>query len=159
MNCSKWERFILSVQFGDKISDLDIGRLILDGVAGQPTEAHRTAASLAAYLAVHQDRNIPGTVVETLAKDIQRVLEPGDQTTQIYSRKASGPREVGQICAALPKGRNEAERQSTLYTRNLLNGLLPDGFIGTSPAAIGEFFQTNWGRLKLPHSAQSPTDD
>ena len=154
-----WERFILSVQFGDKISDLDIGRLILDGVAGQPTEAHRTAASLAAYLAVHQDRNIPGTVVETLAKDIQRVLEPGDQTTQIYSRKASGPREVGQICAALPKGRNEAERQSTLYTRNLLSGLLPDGFIGTSPAAIREFFQTNWDRLKLPHSAQSPTDD
>jgi MoxR-like ATPase len=154
-----WERFILSVQFGDRISDMDIGRLILDGVADQPTEAHRTAACLAAYLAVYQDRNIPGTVVETLAKDIQRVLKPRNDYTRVMSGLAGVAREVGQICAALPKGRNEAERQSTLYTRNLLSGLLPDGFIGTSPAAIREFFQTNWDRLKLPHSAQSPTDD
>ncbi|MBC8245567.1 MAG: AAA family ATPase [Verrucomicrobia bacterium] len=145
-----WERFILSVQFGDRLSDMDVGRLILDGVASQPTEAHRTAASLLAYLAVHQNRNIPGTVVETLSRDIQRILKPRDDETTIFSGRAGAARVVGQLCASLPMARNNIDKQRVAYTQNLLNGLLPDGYSGTTPAEIERFFTANWRRLALP---------
>ena len=136
---------------GERKRERDIGRQIKDGEAEKPTEAHRTAACLAAYLAVYQDRNIPGTVVETLAKDIQRVLKPRHDYTRVMSGLAGVAREVGQICAALPTNGNKNERQQISYTRNLLNGLLPDGYLGSTPAEIERFFAVNWRRLNLPN--------
>ena len=143
------ERLIRSLRYGVRIANLDLGQLILEAVAAQSSEAHRVAVALAAYLSVHQNRSIPGTVVETLAREIQRVIQPREKTEAIHSSIASHHREVGQLCATLTESGNTPSAARDRYTRNLLQGLLPDGFQNTSPSAVKDFFEDLWKRLEF----------
>ena len=134
-------RLTRALQFGVRIVDMDVGRLILEAVAAQPLESHRVAVSLVAYLAVHKDRAIPGSVVETLAREVQRVLQPREETKLVYTVTVGAHREVGLLCASLTDSLRDR------YTRNLLNGLLSDGYRGTSPQEVKIFFDDLWERL------------
>ena len=143
------ERFIRALRYGERIANLDLGQLILEAVAAQPTEAHRVAVALAVYLATHRNRSIPGTVVETLAGEIERVIQPREKKESVHSSGVSIYREAGQLCATLAdSGHTQAEVRDR-YTRNLLQGLLPDGFQKTSPSAIKAFFEDVWQRLEF----------
>jgi len=143
------ERFIRAHRLGGKVGNTDLGALILDAVAAEPIEAHRTATALAAYLAVHRNRAIPGTVVETLANDIQRVLHPAEERELVRASLATASNEVGAICGELTDDTAHPEFIRDTYTRNLLNSLLPDGYDTTTPRKTAEIFQKLWANLDL----------
>jgi MoxR-like ATPase len=143
------ERFIRAHRLGGKVGNTDLGALILDAVAAEPIEAHRTAIALAAYLAVHRNRAIPGTVVETLANDIQRVLKPVNEKESVFASHAATATEVGSICGKLTGRKKDRNFVRDAFTRNLLYSLLPDGFDGTTPRGTAELFGELWEKLNL----------
>ena len=99
--------------------------------------------------AVHRNRAIPGTVVETLANDIQRVLHPAEERELVRASLATASNEVGAICGELTDDTAHPEFIRDTYTRNLLNSLLPDGYDTTTPRKTAEIFQKLWANLDL----------
>jgi MoxR-like ATPase len=138
------ERFVRAHRLGVRVGDCDLGQLILDAVTSQKNPSSRITVALAAYLAVYRDHQIPGTVLETLSGEIQRVIHPGSRSESVWGAQLSDSREVSRICSVLdPKNPRDG------YTRNLLNGLGPAQFEDTTPDAVAELFRNLWGRLQI----------
>ena len=137
------DRLAIAAGLGERLSNFDLGKVILEAVSSESQTAIRTATALVAYLRFSRDRNIPGAVVETLAKEITRVLIPVNGTTTIRGRLAPTLRSIGSL---LPMG---GDRVRDLYARNLLYGLLPDGYVRVSPEDVLKHFHLQWKRLDL----------
>jgi len=138
------ERLARAVRLGPVIGDEQLAQLVLDGVEGVQPEAHRTAAALATYLALHRVRALPATAVESLARRISRVLTPAHRTLAMASAQVGLAREVGSL-----EAETAPETPRGAYTRNLLEALLPDGYDGTTPRAVRDFFASLWERLGI----------
>ena len=131
-----------------------------EGAAGgaAPGDAHRAAAAAAkakhegplrrldevAYLRFAHDRNVPGMVVVTLAQEISRVLVPVNGESAVRGRHASVLREVAG--AVTLKGTATIRDR---YARNLLYGLMPDGYLNSTPKQVLGFFHSHWKKLDL----------
>ena len=138
------DRLAVAAGLGDKLSDFDLGKVILEAVASQDEGGLRTATALAAYLRFGLDRNVPGTVVETLAQEISRVLVPLKGKSTVRGALASVLREIASI-VSFDGGTLIRDR----YARNLLYGLLPDGYCQSSPKEVLKFFSLQWKKLDL----------
>ena len=138
------DRLAVAAGLGDKLSDFDLGKVILEAVASQDDAGCRTATALVAYLRFARDRNVPGTVVETLAQEISRVLVPVNGESAVRGRHASVLREVAG--AVTLKGTATIRDR---YARNLLYGLMPDGYLNSTPKQVLRFFHSHWKKLDL----------
>lgn len=138
------ERAVRAVVLGPVVPDEQLGQLVVDGVESVPVPAHRDATALALYLAVHRERSLPATAIESLSQRIARVLAPGQRDVVVLDTKAGLAREVGQLEA---EGTGNPTRDA--YVRNLLEALLPDGYAGTSPREVRDRFVRLWDRLQL----------
>lgn len=136
------ERLVRAVRLGPVVSDEQLMQLVLDGVESVQPAAHRTAAALAVYLALYRVRALAGTVVESLGQRIAQVLTPGARTLEVHPTKMGIVNEVGNLVAA-----GESSSVRAAYTRNLLEALLPEGYAGTSPRGVRDFFTALWDRL------------
>ena len=138
------DRLAVAAGLGDKLSDFDLGKVILEAVSSQDEGGLRTATALVAYLRFGLDRNVPGTVVETLAQEVSRVLVPLKGKSTVRGALASVLREIGSI-VYFDGGTLIRDR----YARNLLYGLLPDGYCQSSPKEVLKFFSLQWKKLDL----------
>jgi hypothetical protein len=127
-----------------KLDDDDPWKQILEAVSSQDEGGLRTATALVAYLRFGLDRNVPGTVVETLAQEVSRVLVPLKGKSTVRGALASVLREIGSI-VYFDGGTLIRDR----YARNLLYGLLPDGYCQSSPKEVLKFFSLQWKKLDL----------
>jgi MoxR-like ATPase len=152
------DRFIAAVRLRVELDDVDVGQLVLDAQSSINIPAHRTAFALAAYLSVHEDRDVPATVVETLAGEVRRVLEPVERKLMVPGGQIGDSREVGNICSQLVTGLSLPDHRRDAFTRNLLQALLPDGYGGTTPAAVQHQFETWWARLSLDNGPAAEED-
>ena len=152
------DRFIAAVRLQVELNDVDIGQLVLDAQSSVNVPAHRTAFALAAYLSVHEDRDVPATVVETLASEVRRVLEPVERKLMVPGGQIGPSREVGKICSQLVTDSSLPDHRRDAFTRNLLEALLPDGFGGTTPAAVQQLFASWWARLNLDNTPAAEED-
>jgi MoxR-like ATPase len=143
------DRLVRAVRLGSVIGDEQLGQLVLDGVESVGPEAHRVAAALAAYLALHRVRSLPATIVESLSLRVARVLQPVERTLEVASSQTHLPREVGSFLAE-----GTPDPVCAAYARNLLEALLPDGYVGTNPRAVGGFFVGLWQRLAIGEALQ-----
>ena len=140
------DRLILAAGLGDKLTDLDVGKVILEAVSAQEPGPWRTVVSLTAYLRFHRDRNIPGT--ETLSKEITRVLLPRRGETKV---RGNG-RHFQKVAALVPREGSDSGGSARIrdgYLRNLLYGLLPDGYHGCDPFDVKMYFLALWEKLDL----------
>ncbi len=147
------ERFARALAFGPGIDDDDLGKLALDAVASRKREAERTAVALGCYLAVHRDRAVPATVIETLGHHARGALVPDERTLGAGRRTPSGPSVVAvrDIVGRLKTkaGIDGPACVRDRYLANLLESLLPDGFDGASPDRVAELFLEIWARFHL----------
>jgi MoxR-like ATPase len=143
------ERVARAFRLGGGFSPEDIGRLVLDALSSQQNEALRTATALALYLGAHRIAGLPAVVTETLARDVRRVLRPVQRRLTVPSHNISPARAVAQIAASLRQKGDSSGALCDLYTRNLLEALLPDGYSGTAPIAVHGLFVTLWQRFDL----------
>ncbi|MCY2958531.1 MAG: MoxR family ATPase [Planctomycetota bacterium] len=141
------ERMLRALRMGTLVGDEDLSTLILDGIASVKPESHRVATALAVYLAVHRDRGVRATVIETLGADVRRVLRPVERTIEVATGKMGPTAEVGQLLASMPAEAQAPNARRDAYARNLLRALLPDGYAGSSPKAVLELFRKLWDDL------------
>ena len=149
------ERMLLALRMGSAIGDEDLSTLILDGIADVKPDAHRVATALAVYLAVHRQRAVRATVIETLGNDLRRVLQPIERTIEVASGSVGKSADVGRILAALTEDKNSAVARRDAYTRNLLQALLPDGYAGSSPEAVLDLFRKLWDDLQVQRALEA----
>ena len=139
------ERVIRAAQADFPLSESDLSSLVLEAVASQRCDELRSALSLVLYLKLRSSKKIAATAAETLSSQLTRVLNSATTTHQVYGKALSRCREVASICSGL----KNSERD--LYTRNLLNAFLPDGFKEIDPENLKLWFQNLWKRFGLPH--------
>ena len=147
------ERWACAHRLGVRVGDFDLGQLILTAVSAQPNQGFRAAAALAAYLSVQFDREIPATALETLSCEVQRIIEPRTGKVAASPGQLDVHREVGRICSAFS---SDGKEPRDAYTRNLLHGLLPDGFLKTTPTEVAGFFQKLWDKLGIAIALDPP---
>jgi hypothetical protein len=140
------ERWVSAHRLGVRVADLDLGQLILAAVSAQPNPAFRAAVALAACLSVQRGREIPATTLETLSVEISGVIEPRADNTYVSGTQLDVSREVGRVCSTF---KDDGKEPRDAYTRNLLHGLLPDGFQNTTPAAVARLFRNLWDKLGI----------
>lgn len=149
------ERLALAAGLGDKLSDLDVGKVILETVSSHKRGPVRTVLCLVAYLRFHRDRNIPGTVVETLGQEIARVLVPLQGESKVLGNGSN----FQQVAAQLTDSGEEdtpAQYVRSAYLRNLLYGLLPNEYRNYTPAYIANLFGRLWRKLNLDEAGLEP---
>ena len=139
------ERVIRAAQADFPLSESDLSSLVLEAVASQRCDELRSALSLVLYLKLRSSKKIAATAAETLSSQLTRVLNSATTTHQVYGKALTRCREVASICSGL----KNSERD--LYTRNLLNAFLPDGFKEIDPENLKLWFQNLWKRFGLPH--------
>lgn len=146
------ERFVRAVELGSKISNDDMSQFVLQAVTSREIPAHRTTVALAAYLWVHDRRDVAATTIEMLAREVRRVLVPAERTVYARMNKLAPAQIVGRLVSQIAAEEDDADEASARrnrYLRNLLESLLPDGFQGSSPDEIADLFKSLWGRLWL----------
>jgi len=144
------EGMLRALTWHDPLPDERIANCVLDGVASVQHEARRTAVAFAAYLSVRRSPGVHALVLETLATDVRRVLEP--QHRDLSVSPGSGldwVREVGCIVEELTRAGSESTRVRDAHVRNLLEALLPDGYSGVTPREVFDLFLELWKRLDL----------
>ena len=139
------ERVIRAAQADFPLSESDLSSLVLEAVASQRCDELRSALSLVLYLKLRSSKKIAATAAETLSSQLTRVLNSATTTHQVYGKALTRCREVASICSGL----KNSERD--LYTRNLLNAFLPDGFKEIDPENLKLWFQNLWKLFGLPH--------
>ncbi|MEI7436252.1 MAG: MoxR family ATPase [bacterium] len=147
------ERLALALQLGRALPVNDLSQLISDTVASEKNAARRTALSLAIYLAIKDRVDLPAGVVEILAKDARRVLMPVTKNVNADHAVLDVAREIGRICSTI----KDAPERREAYTRNLLQGLLPDGYVGIKPEAVMKYFHALWARLVVEGHNPAPS--
>ncbi len=143
------ERLVRALELGARIEDDELTPLVLDAVASVENPGLRTAVALAVYLAVHRRSGVHATVIETLALEVRRVLQPRKRKLAVSTHALGPVREVGALTAALDEREDSPTGLRDRYTRNLLEGLLPDGYAGCSPTAVRDRFWSLWERLSV----------
>ena len=133
------------------LEDLDLGKVILGAVSAQEDTPRQRAVALVSYLAFSRERDIPATVVETLARETKSILEPVKHTEQVHSAKAKNYMEVASLVSSLEGrvNRGESNRLIVAYSRNLLYSLLPNALVATKPHELHKFLEDIWSRLDL----------
>jgi len=139
------ERVIRAAQADFPLSESDLSSLVLEAVASQRCDELRSALSLVLYLKLRSTKKIAATAAETLSSQLTRVLNSATTTHQVYGNALTRCREVASICSGL----KNSERD--IYTRNLLNAFLPDGFKEIDPENLKLWFQNLWKRFGLPN--------
>jgi MoxR-like ATPase len=142
------ERVLVASRAGFPLSEADFSSLVLEAVASQNGEEKRSAVALIIYLKLRATRKIAATAAETLAGQLKHVLQPKNTTHQVYGKTFDRCRLVSNLCSTL--GKTPKDR----YTRNLLNGLLPDGYTSIEPADLQDFFTQLWDRFGLEGELQ-----
>ena len=137
------ERVLVGSRAGFPLSEADLSSLVLEAVAAQKGDEKRSAVALVIYLKFRAVKKIAATAVETLAGQLQNILRPKTTTHQVYGKTLERCRRVSSICSTL------GNTPRDLYTRNLLNGFLPDGYASTEPEALQDFFTGLWNRFGL----------
>lgn len=143
------DRLALACRLGAAVPDLDFGRLITEALAAQPNRAFRTALALIAYLRLHQERELPGVVVETLATELNCVFGDNSRHVQVYGKQLAACREVASLCATFATDPTDPAYERQAQARALLNSLLPDGFAEVSPAEVHQRFSLLWEKFEL----------
>jgi MoxR-like ATPase len=144
------ERFVKAHGLKEQVGVQTLSDLLHEAFCSVTVPAHRTAFAVAAYLAIHEDRDMPATAIETLATEVRRVLQPVERQFYAPMGQVSLSREVGQICQGLLKEATGCDAyRSDPYLRNLLQSLLPDGYHGTTPLQVKEYFEEIWKALGL----------
>jgi len=145
------DRLVVARGLSDKLEDLDLGKVILGAVSAQEDTPRQRAVALVSYLAFSRERDIPATVVETLARETKTILEPVKQTEQVHSAKAKNYMEVANLVSSLEGkvNRGESNRLIVAYSRNLLYSLLPNDLVATKPHELHKFLENIWSRLDL----------
>jgi len=137
------ERVLVASRAGFPLSEADLSSLVLEAVASQTGEERRSAAALVIYLKFRAAEKLAPVAAETLALQLKHVLRPKNSTHQVYGKALERCRQVSNLCSRLgdcPKDR---------YTRNLLNGFLPDGYSTVEPDGLHDFFRELWDRFGL----------
>ncbi len=124
----------------------EFSSLVLEAVAAQPTPEERAAVALVFYLHLRDAPRISAAAIETLARQLTRVLRPAIETHQVHGRQLTLCREVAALCAQLGESPREVR------ARNLLNAFLPDGFTDLTPARLLARFGELWERFGLPRA-------
>ena len=137
------ERVLVASRAGFPLSEADFSSLVLEAVASQKGEEKRSAVALIIYLKLRVAKKIAATAAETLAGQLQGVLRPKNTTHQVYGKTLERCRQVSNLCSTLGKTPKD------LYTRNLLNCFLPDGYKSIEPGDLQDFFAQLWARFGL----------
>lgn len=158
------QRFVKAVQIPGTLPDDALGQLALDAVAGLPDKAKRTAFALTAYLRLCEHHSSQAMVIETLATLVRPVLMPGKRTVSTRTASQSPApgmpslshrqqmdvhNAVAVVTAALAQQDAASDSRRRIFTINLLEALLPDGYVNTSPTSTVEFFDHLWDALAL----------
>lgn len=142
------ERVLIASRAGFPLSEADLSSLVLEAVASQTGEERRSAVALVIYLKFRTANRLAATAAETLAIQLKHVLRPRNSTHQVYGKTLERCREVSNLCSVLGKS------QKDQYTRNLLNGFLPDGYRTTDPNGLHDFFRQLWDRFGLEEGSR-----
>jgi hypothetical protein len=137
------ERVLLASRAGFALSEADFSSLVLEAVASQKSEEKRSAVALVLYLKFRTARKLAATAAETLSEQLKHVLRPKNTTHQVYGKALDRCRQVSNLCSTL------AKTPKDLYTRNLLNSFLPDGYQALEPGELHDFFTQLWDRFGL----------
>jgi hypothetical protein len=117
--------------------------VVIEAVASRPTGAQKAAMALVLFLALRSARRIAATAAETLANQLSRVLRPITTTHDVYGKELQSCRQAALICSEL----KDTSRDK--YTRNLLNGFLPDGYTDITPQQLHAEFVRLWERFGI----------
>ncbi len=147
------KRLALACRLGEKLANVDFASLVSDALASQPVRALRTTLALVVYLRLRLARDLPGIAVEMLAGDLRRVLAHGTKKFMVHGSQLAACREVASICGSFTGDSTHAHYERDAHCRNLLNGLLPDGFEDVKPEAVHKKFNVWWKQFGLinPH--------
>ncbi len=141
-------RLVLAHGLREKMEDFDLGKVILEAVSSQEAGGQRTAVALAAYLAFSRERDIPATVVETLAKEIERILDPVNTTARTYPKDSAVFSQIARelVTLELKVKAGKADPVFVAYVRNLL---YDNPRTDVDPRGIHKLFGRLWDRLDL----------
>ncbi|MSR47775.1 MAG: MoxR family ATPase [Planctomycetes bacterium] len=143
------ERMMRALKLGARLPAQELAQFLLDGVASITHEARRTAVALAVYLALERLPETPATLIETLARDVRRVLVPGERRFQVAATAIGPVKEVGELTASLDRATTAATKTRDAYSKNLLESLLPEGYGAVAPREVLDLFHSCWTRLSL----------
>lgn len=137
------DRLVLAVKLGNSIDSADFTGLLTSAFSAQVDQAHRRALALAVYLFLMEKRELPAIAVETLASEARAALQPSSESHLVNGPQLTACRETASVCAKL------TESPRDRHCRNLLHSLLPNGFKGTKPAELREWFNALWKKFRL----------
>ena len=146
------ERVAHALRLRDGISPEDLGPLVLDALASEENKALRTATALALYLGCQKTHGLPAVVAETLGQVVRCVLIFVERTVHLRTVKSSHlgvAQEVQGIVDSMSTQDEQPVATRDRYARNLLRALLPEGYTGTTPAAVHALFLQLWVRFDL----------
>lgn len=152
------KRLALACRLGENLANVDFASLVSDALASQQVRALRTALALVVYLRLRLERDLPGTAVEMLACELRRVLSHGTKKFIVHGSQLAACREVASLCESFTEDPIHPHYERDSHCRNLLNGLLPDGFDDLKPVAVHEKFNVWWKQFGLttPPSPNQP---
>lgn len=146
------ERCLVAVGLGDRLDLMELGKMVTDAVAGQPTREETTLTALALYGQLRETRNLPPAVFETLAPLISGIVTPGLARCEVQC-----PRQVAEsvavVCAELDAATDSPRQTRDRYTYNLLQWLQLIGYPAMAPERVREQFEALWDRLEIELSA------
>ena len=143
------KRLVVANGLREKLGDLDLGKVILEALSAQTNRGNKATVALASYLAFSQDRDIPATVVETLATELTEILTPEPTTHSLGSGAANFIRQVAGILVEVDQKVNNGEYPATKasYLRNLL--YTGSYSIGDTPENRVDLFEKLWKEMDL----------
>ena len=143
------QRLVLANGLRDKLGDFDLGKVILEALSAQSSQGEKSAVALASYLAFSRERDIPGTVVETLALELKEVLDPNEVTRAVSVGTARTVQKAASILTTLSRSGDKGNPSHVFkgYVRNLLySGNYQNE---DTPESRFKFFQKLWTDLDL----------
>ena len=146
------DRLVVAHGLREKLEDFDLGKIILEALSSQWAMADRRAVALVAYLAFSRDRDIPATVIETLAKVLGSVLGPVKSQRCVNYNTASEYRKIANFLTSLERKVESGgcSRILAAYIRNLLYA--DEKHTWNSVEEYHEFFSRLWLRLDLDNA-------
>ena len=150
------DRLVVAHGLREKLEDFDLGKIILEALPSRFDEMdNRRAVALAAYLAFSRDRDIPATVVETLAKELDDVLVPFKSKLRVRSATVSEYRKIASFLTGLDRKVESGCCSQLLagYIRNLLYAANNQRVYAENRVEeYHKFFAGLWARLDLDNA-------
>jgi MoxR-like ATPase len=143
------ERVVVASHADFPLPEDDLSSLVIEAVSSQSQEEKRCAVALVIYLKLRATKRLAAIAVETLATQLEPVLKFHDKTHDLHGGFAlTQCHKVANLCSSL------GDSAKDTYTKNLLNGFLPDGYKKITPEALHDFFRLLWDRFQLEEGAQ-----